>query len=176
MNNDARLVKRFLITALIICVALGALFHGISRAEDEPEPDKGYVDVNIHLLGAQAPEAVNAGRRPSERTSHEGPRGRPKTTKEGLLVISLIGEMDAYDAEGLENEVLGVIKKGEKQIVIDFKELNYISSSGLRALLNIRGQLVKEGGRLKLAGLKDKVLEVFRVSKLLNIFEIAEEI
>ena len=93
----------------------------------------------------------------------------------GFTIISLEGDMEAYDAEAFEGEAIGVIDKGKKRLIIDFRELSYISSSGLRALLNIRSRVQKEGGRLALVGLKEKVLEVFRVSKLLGIFEVAGE-
>ena len=93
----------------------------------------------------------------------------------GYLVISLGGDMEPYDAENFENEVLRIIEKGKTNIIIDFKGLGYISSSGLRALLNIRSRLEKEGGRLVLSSLTDKILDVFRVSKLLNIFEVVRD-
>jgi anti-anti-sigma factor len=98
-----------------------------------------------------------------------------KKDLKGFLRISVTGEMEAYDAESFESDVLEMIKEGSRKIIIDLNELKYISSSGLRAILNIRSQLQREGGRLVLASLKDKVLEVFRVSKLLTVFEVVEK-
>jgi len=99
-----------------------------------------------------------------------------KKNVRGFLAISLIGDMEVFDAEQFEEATTALIKKGQKNIVIDFEGLNYISSSGLRALINIRALIEKEGGRLVLAALKDKVLEVFRISKLLSIFEVVQGI
>ncbi|MFH1752737.1 MAG: STAS domain-containing protein [Candidatus Omnitrophota bacterium] len=90
----------------------------------------------------------------------------------GFLCVEAIGDMEAYDAESFENDIFDLVDKGEKNIVTDLGGLVYICSSGLRAFLNIRAKLQKEGGRLVLSSLRDNVLEVFRVSKLLSIFEI----
>ena len=99
-----------------------------------------------------------------------------KRARKDFTIASLSGEMEAYDAESFEGEILEIIKSRNKKIIVDFEKLEYISSSGLRALLNIRSRLLKEGGRLLLVSLKDKVLEVFRVSKLLDIFEVYENL
>jgi anti-anti-sigma factor len=92
----------------------------------------------------------------------------------GKLVFSLSGEMEPYDADEFEGRALEAIKKGARSVTIDLSRLEYISSSGLRALINIRNSMEKQGGRLVLTQPKGKVLEVFRVSKLLPIFEIAD--
>jgi anti-sigma B factor antagonist len=97
-----------------------------------------------------------------------------KKDMKSVYCISIIGDMEAYDAEQLETEAMNIIKKGRRKIAIDLQKLDYICSSGLRALLNLRSELQKEDGRLILAGLKDKVLEVFKISKLLAIFEVVE--
>jgi len=94
----------------------------------------------------------------------------------GFLVVCLAGEMDTYEAENFETDMTKVLKKGERRLVIDLEKLTYISSSGLRVLLSLRSQLAQEGGRLVLVGLREKVLEVFKVSKLLEVFEIRKDI
>lgn len=97
-----------------------------------------------------------------------------KTKRDNFIIISLAGSMDAYDAEKFESEAAEIVKSGQKQIIVNLEKLDYISSSGLRALLSMRAQLSKGGGKFRLVSLRDKVLEVFRISKLLNIFEIFE--
>ncbi len=87
-------------------------------------------------------------------------------------VVSLSGDMEVYDAERFESEVEDSLKKSKGNLIVDFGGLMYISSSGLSVLLNIRDRLQKSGGKLILVSLKGKVLEVFRVSKLLDIFDV----
>lgn len=98
-----------------------------------------------------------------------------KKKVKGFVVMSIAGHMEAYDAEAFENRAMGLIEKGEKNIIIDFEKLDYISSSGLRALINIKKRLSETGGRIVLTALKGKVLDVFRISKLLDVFEIAKD-
>ncbi len=94
----------------------------------------------------------------------------------GFFVISLAGDMGAYDAEDFERKALGLIKKDGKDVIVDFRDLEYISSSGLRALLNIKKRLEAHGRRLLLVSLRGKVLDVFRVSKIIEMFEVYEDI
>ncbi|NQT07327.1 MAG: STAS domain-containing protein [Candidatus Omnitrophica bacterium] len=97
-----------------------------------------------------------------------------RKTKEGnFIIISIEGEMDAYAAESFDLEAAGLLKD-DKDVIVDFAKLQYISSSGLRAIISLREALGKAKKRLVLKSLKGKVLEVFRVSKLLDIFEIEE--
>lgn len=97
-----------------------------------------------------------------------------KKLTDRYVVICLVGEMEAYDAENLEKEMPEVLR-ADRDVVIDFDGLSYISSSGLRALLNFKNELAQRQKTLILAGLKDKVLEVFRISKLIQIFQICED-
>ena len=99
-----------------------------------------------------------------------------KRSEKGFIILSLIGDMETYGAEELENTALEVIKKGEKNIILDFDKLEYISSIGLRAVLTIRTQIQKTAGRLVLVSLRDKVIEVFRTSKLLDIFQVHKDV
>lgn len=93
-----------------------------------------------------------------------------------FVVIHLSGEMEAYDAEAFEGEADEVANGPKKDVIVDLGRLTYICSSGLRVLLTLRGRLEKDGGSLCLVALNGKVLDVFRVSKLLTIFKVAENV
>ncbi len=99
-----------------------------------------------------------------------------KRVKGDILIISVSGEMEAYGAEKLESEVMASVEKEQKDLIIDLASLKYISSSGLRALLNIRARQIELGRGLFLTSLSEEVLDVFRISKLSNIFVIANDI
>ncbi len=96
------------------------------------------------------------------------------TKRDGFTVIKLSGEMEPYDAEAFEEDLVKIIDKGVCKIVIDLGELEYISSIGLSALLNIKRRLQEADGTLSLSALNGKVLDVFRISKLVEIFQIYE--
>ena len=99
-----------------------------------------------------------------------------KREERGFVILSLIGEMDAYDSDKLEKDGISAIARAKGGLILDFGELTYISSIGLRAILNIKSEADKSGRRVALVSLKEKVLEVFRISKLLAIFRVYDNI
>ncbi len=74
--------------------------------------------------------------------------------QEGKLVAVLEGDLDNVASTQ----------------VIDCTDLNYISSSGLRILLNIYKHTRTNGHNAILKGLKDDVKEVFQISGFLQLF------
>ncbi len=89
-----------------------------------------------------------------------------------VTVMSLNGKLDAYYSIELENKINKVIAGGCNKILVDFGDVNYISSSGLRVVLSSLKKLKKSGGRIILSDLKPYVYEVFEISGFTQIFEI----
>lgn len=54
------------------------------------------------------------------------------------------------------------------KVVLDFRHVEYISSAGIRPLLALRRQLLKQGGRLALAGMRDVVSDVLVTTRLIS--------
>lgn len=88
------------------------------------------------------------------------------------LVITLGGRIDANCAKDLETQCLGWIEKGEKSMVMDFSQVNFISSAGLRVILLVAKRLEPNGGRVKLAGLNVTLKDVFEISGFSKLFVI----
>lgn len=93
-----------------------------------------------------------------------------KTTNSTELKI--IGRLDSNTSLNLEKELIGIIEKGETNILVNFEELNYISSSGLRVFLVGAKMLDKENKKLKICCMKDYIKEVFDISGFTAIFDI----
>jgi len=91
--------------------------------------------------------------------------------KGDILVIKGVGRLDSVTSPKFSDTVLALIDKGEKKIILDFAELNYISSAGLRVLLMIAKRLKSVGDKVILAALQDTVKEVFEMSGFSSIFE-----
>ena len=97
---------------------------------------------------------------------------------EKAVVVSLKGRMDAVTAPELEKQINGFIKEGESCFVINFENLEYISSAGLRVVLVIAKKLKPVNGQMLISNLKGVVKEVFEISgftSLLQIYETEEE-
>ncbi|MBO7578607.1 MAG: STAS domain-containing protein [Prevotella sp.] len=90
--------------------------------------------------------------------------------QEGKLVAVLEGDLDNVASTQAERNLAPVFDCTDKDVVIDCTDLNYISSSGLRILLNIYKHTRTNGHNAILRGLKDDVKEVFQISGFLQLF------
>jgi anti-sigma B factor antagonist len=82
--------------------------------------------------------------------------------------VLLIGRFDAAQT-GQAREFLNYI---EKSCVLDFKDLEYISSAGLGVLLATQKRLSESGHSLKLTNMNPHTRDIFRIAGLDRIFEI----
>ncbi len=96
-----------------------------------------------------------------------------KEEKRGeVKIVSLRGRLDANATPGVEQRLLSLIDQGERRLVLDFSELSYISSMGLRVLVLLAKGLQKTKGRLALAALSNHVYEIFKIAGFTSIFSI----
>ncbi len=95
-------------------------------------------------------------------------------TKQGQVVIlSLKGRLDASTSKVLEEKLLDLINShNEHRLVMDFQQLDYISSAGLRVLLMAAKILKPENGKLVLSSLQEHLKEVFEITGFQSIFPI----
>lgn len=99
------------------------------------------------------------------------------TRKEkNAAVVSIKGRMDAISSPEFEKEVSELMAEGQKDFIIDFGELDYISSAGLRSILATAKKLESKEGKLLLSSLKDMVKEVFEISGFTAIIPVYESV
>jgi len=89
-----------------------------------------------------------------------------------VLIVTLKGRLDAVTAPDFDKKLESLLSEGEKALIINFSELEYISSAGLRSILASAKQLKANDGRMLLAELKGPVKEVFEISGFYSIFKI----
>ena len=82
--------------------------------------------------------------------------------------IKLIGRFDALQKE----KALQILSTIQKTSIVDFLELDYISSAGLSALLATQKRLKNQGQQLILKNMSQHVREIFRYAGFDMIFEI----
>ena len=85
-------------------------------------------------------------------------------------VIKLVGRLDTTTAPALDKTIMGDIE-GTKNLVLDFKSLEYISSAGLRVLLGAQKKMQKIG-TMKLTNVCEEVMEVFEMTGFADILTI----
>ena len=99
-----------------------------------------------------------------------------KRKEKDALVISLKGRLDAVTSPVFEKDLTDLMAGGERFLVLDLEDLDYISSAGLRSILLVVKRLKEKQGKLLLASLKSVVREVFEISGFSTIIPIFESV
>jgi len=95
-----------------------------------------------------------------------------------VSVLSVSGYLDGHTYHEFESVLASLIEAEQFHIVVDFAELNYISSAGLGALLNAHTQVREHDGDLKIACLSQKTQRLFDLlgfSHVLSVYDSAAE-
>ncbi|WP_291237166.1 STAS domain-containing protein [Frisingicoccus sp.] len=93
-----------------------------------------------------------------------------KIKNDNFLTLKLEGRLDTTTAPQLESE-LSENLNGVTELTIDFAELSYISSAGLRVLLATQKRMNKQGS-MKLINVNEIVMEVFEITGFVDILTI----
>ncbi|MCJ7784696.1 MAG: STAS domain-containing protein [Desulfobacterales bacterium] len=88
------------------------------------------------------------------------------------IIVSVKGRVDAVTAPEFEKNLSDLMSKGEITFLLNFGDLEYISSAGLRSILSTAKKLKEPKGKIVLTGLKGSVGEVFKISGFDSIFKI----
>jgi|SRR5690606_2388314 anti-anti-sigma factor len=94
-------------------------------------------------------------------------------TVEHVTVVEIAGSVDSLTAETLTGAMSDALGKDRFRLVADLRQVEYISSAGLRALLATVKDARRRGGDLRLAGVSPPVLRVLEISgftSILNLF------
>ena len=92
-------------------------------------------------------------------------------TTNDIQIAAIAGSLDSATAPEAQKSLDAVVA-GAKKVLLDFSQLDYISSAGLRVLLGAAKQLRASGGRLGMFGLNQSVREVFEISGFASILPI----
>jgi anti-anti-sigma factor len=96
-----------------------------------------------------------------------------KEEKRGeVKIIGLRGRLDTETSPSVGKRLMNLMDQGERRLVFDFSELTYISSAGLRVLIEVTKNLQKTNGKLALAALSDHVHEIIKIAGFTSILSI----
>ena len=93
-----------------------------------------------------------------------------KTVENGKAVLTAAGRLDTVTAPELESAVKEILP-GLTDLTIDLKELEYISSAGLRVLLSAQ-KAMNAQGTMRVVNVNDTVMEIFDVTGFADILTI----
>ncbi len=84
--------------------------------------------------------------------------------KNDLMIVTVEGRLDSLTSSELETWVDKNLVSPEHDVVMDFSRLDYISSAGLRVMLNISKLINKSSHKFSMCCVQDHVREVFEIS------------
>lgn len=82
--------------------------------------------------------------------------------------------LEDNDIQDLEETLIPLIEQNPSiQLVIDFNKVRFLSSSVLGLLIRLSKKIYETGGRLRLCAISEKILEIFKITRLDKIFDIS---
>ena len=91
-------------------------------------------------------------------------------------VLRVAGEVDVYTAPQLRERVIGLLAGGVRHIVADLREVEFLDSTGLGALVGSLRRLRQQDGSLKLVTSSGAILKIFRLTGLWHAFALCPSV
>lgn len=87
-------------------------------------------------------------------------------------VITVAGRIDGSTSPDFEKRLKEIIQAGKKNLVLDMKAVDFMSSSCLRVMLTTRKSLMSIGGRLVLADPSKRVVDTLDIAGIDVLFDV----
>ena len=90
-----------------------------------------------------------------------------------LMILEVSGKiMGGPDHDKFKDEIADLIENGYKDVILDFSSVPWINSTGLGILISGYHSLKNAEGSMKICSVKERVLSIFYISQLENIFQV----
>lgn len=90
------------------------------------------------------------------------------------VIITLKGRLDTMTALQLDDEAKSIDFDEVETVTLNLKELEYISSSGLRVILALYKNLKSKGGNLKIVNVSNTIMELFSMTGMSDYLDIKQ--
>ncbi len=92
-----------------------------------------------------------------------------------VKILKMKGYLDAYTSLQFEEKMKELIESGNYKIVVNMKNLSYISSAGFGVFMAFVDEVRKKGGDIKFCCLPEKIDEIFELLGFKHIFEVLND-
>ncbi len=92
------------------------------------------------------------------------------------LVVRVSGQLDAVSVPAFEAHCRHAVEQGERALILDCGQLEYLGSAGLRSILAVAKSLNASGGEFALANIRGLIRQVFEASGFLGMFRCIESL
>jgi len=94
----------------------------------------------------------------------------------GVTIVDLYGRIVLGEGSaGVRDLVRNLIKEGNKKILLNLRDVDYIDSYGLGELVSAFTSARSQGGELKLLNLTKRVRALLQITKLSTVFDITDD-
>jgi anti-sigma B factor antagonist len=95
---------------------------------------------------------------------------------EGITVVDLSGRIKLGEGSSiLRDTVKELLRKGQKNILLNLGDISYIDSSGIGELVAAFTSVRNQGGEMKLLNLTKKVQDLLQITKLYTVFDVKDD-
>ena len=95
---------------------------------------------------------------------------------DGVTILDLSGRITLGEGSVLLRDgVRDLLAKGQKHILLNLGDVNYIDSSGIGELVSAFTTVKNQGGELKLLNLTRKVHDLLQITKLYTVFDVKDD-
>jgi len=95
---------------------------------------------------------------------------------ENAEVVAAKGRLDNATSRLLEAHCSDLLHSGCKTIVLDFNELQFLSSDGLRIILGLSKRVRAAGGKLVFTGIHGSIRDMFDIAGFLDVFPVVDQV
>lgn len=98
---------------------------------------------------------------------------------ENAIIVTFTNEkiLEERDIQALQESIMSVIEKAKHiNLVLDFCNVQFLSSAVLGLLIRISKKIYEGGGALRLCNINPKIYEIFKITRLTKIFDIYKDL
>ncbi|HXF40233.1 MAG TPA: STAS domain-containing protein [Blastocatellia bacterium] len=90
----------------------------------------------------------------------------------GVSILDLSGKIVLGEGDmQVKERIRDLLADGQRRILLNLAEVNYIDSAGLGALISSYTTTKRDGGSLKLVNLTKRIQDLLAITKLITVFE-----
>ena len=94
----------------------------------------------------------------------------------GVTIVDCSGRITLGEGSVILKDVVrDLLSKGQKKILLNLGDVNYIDSSGIGELVSAFTTVRNQGGELKLLNLTKKVHDLLQITKLYTVFDVKDD-
>ncbi|MBM4008778.1 MAG: STAS domain-containing protein [Planctomycetes bacterium] len=93
-----------------------------------------------------------------------------------VMVIRADGGLNQATASQISEQVGALVAGGVRHLIVDCSSLTVLSSTGIGVLLMLHTRMKREGGDVRLCGLRGLIVQVLQLAKLDRLFQLYPDV